>query len=85
MTAPLLHIDTQTELPETADCVVIGAGIVGTSAAYWLARAGLKVVLLERAASVPNSRAATGAGAASRTAMPANCRSRPKAWRSGKR
>ena len=48
MTAPLLHIDTQTELPETADCVVIGAGIVGTSAAYWLARAGLKVVLLEK-------------------------------------
>ncbi|SDF95839.1 NAD(P)/FAD-dependent oxidoreductase [Alloyangia pacifica] len=48
MTAPLLHIDTQTELPETADCVVIGAGIVGTSAAYWLARAGQKVVLLEK-------------------------------------
>ena len=48
MTAPLLHIDTQTELPETADCVVIGAGIVGTSAAYWLARAGMKVVLLEK-------------------------------------
>ena len=48
MTAPLLHIETQSELPETADCVVIGAGIVGTSAAYWLARAGMKVVLLEK-------------------------------------
>lgn len=48
MTAPLLHIETQTELPETADCVVIGAGIVGTCTAYWLARAGQRVVLLEK-------------------------------------
>ncbi|NVK62523.1 MAG: FAD-binding oxidoreductase [Rhodobacteraceae bacterium] len=48
MTAPLLHIETRNDLPETADCVVIGAGIVGTSAAYWLARAGMKVVLLEK-------------------------------------
>ena len=48
MTAPLLHIETQTELPESADCVVIGAGIVGVSTAYWLARAGQKVVLLEK-------------------------------------
>ncbi|MWB78706.1 FAD-dependent oxidoreductase [Pseudooceanicola sp. 216_PA32_1] len=48
MTAPLLHIETQSALPQTADCVVIGAGIVGTSAAYWLARAGLTVLLLEK-------------------------------------
>ncbi|MGR3805188.1 NAD(P)/FAD-dependent oxidoreductase [Marinibacterium profundimaris] len=48
MPSPLLHIDTQTQLPESADCVVIGAGIVGTCAAYWLARAGHKVVLVEK-------------------------------------
>lgn len=48
MPAPLLHIETDTSLPQSADCVVIGAGIAGVSSAYWLARAGLKVVLLEK-------------------------------------
>ncbi len=48
MPAPLLHIDTEQQLPPAADCVVIGAGIVGVSTAYWLARAGQKVVLLEK-------------------------------------
>lgn len=48
MTAPLLHIETADDLPPEADCVVIGAGIVGTCAAYWLARAGQRVVLLEK-------------------------------------
>jgi gamma-glutamylputrescine oxidase len=36
------------ELPATADVVVVGGGIAGTSAAYHLARAGVKTVLLER-------------------------------------
>ncbi len=48
MPAPLLDIETQTDLPEHADCVIIGGGIVGVSAAYWLARAGQSVVLLEK-------------------------------------
>ncbi|WP_199260851.1 NAD(P)/FAD-dependent oxidoreductase [Paracoccus binzhouensis] len=48
MPAPLLHIETASELPARADCVVIGGGIVGVSAAYWLARAGQSVVLLEK-------------------------------------
>lgn len=48
MSAPLLHITTHTTLPQSADCVVVGAGIVGVSTAYWLARAGLRVVLLEK-------------------------------------
>lgn len=34
-------------MPETADVVVIGAGVVGCSAAYYLARQGAKVTLLE--------------------------------------
>jgi glycine/D-amino acid oxidase-like deaminating enzyme len=48
MSPPLLSIATADVLPETADTVVIGAGIVGVSAAYWLARAGQRVVLLEK-------------------------------------
>ncbi|WP_439561920.1 NAD(P)/FAD-dependent oxidoreductase [Roseinatronobacter sp.] len=50
MTAPRLSISTPESPPVAADCVVIGAGIVGVSAAYWLARAGQKVVLLEKGA-----------------------------------
>ena len=50
MSAPLLLIDTPNILPPVADCVVIGGGIVGVSAAYWLARAGQTVVLLEKGA-----------------------------------
>jgi glycine/D-amino acid oxidase-like deaminating enzyme len=48
MPAPLKSIATPDTLPAHADCVVIGAGIVGVSAAYWLARAGQRVVLLEK-------------------------------------
>lgn len=37
-------------LPASADVVIIGAGIVGSSAAYYLARRGKSVVLLEKGA-----------------------------------
>ena len=36
-------------LPNTADAVVIGAGVMGTSAAYHLAAGIKRVVLLEKA------------------------------------
>ncbi|MBS1038767.1 NAD(P)/FAD-dependent oxidoreductase [Gluconobacter cerinus] len=48
MPAPLHLIQTSFSVPAEADVVVVGAGIVGVSAAYWLARAGIKVVLLEK-------------------------------------
>lgn len=48
MPAPLKEINTFDTLPQEADCVVIGGGIVGVCAAYWLARAGQNVVLLEK-------------------------------------
>ena len=48
MSAPLHPIRTDPTLPAEADIVIVGAGIVGVSAAYWLARGGMKVVLLEK-------------------------------------
>ncbi|MBU1344735.1 MAG: FAD-binding oxidoreductase [Proteobacteria bacterium] len=33
---------------KTADAVVIGGGIVGASTAFWLSKAGLKVILVEK-------------------------------------
>ena len=37
-------------MPDSADVVVIGAGVVGCSVAYYLAREGVRVTLLEREA-----------------------------------
>ena len=35
-------------VPEAVDALVIGAGVVGTSTAYFLAKQGLKVALCEK-------------------------------------
>ena len=49
MPVPLLErITPQTQQPQSADVVIIGAGIAGTSAALFLAEAGLKVVVCEK-------------------------------------
>ncbi|MBI3764488.1 MAG: FAD-binding oxidoreductase, partial [Chloroflexi bacterium] len=39
---------TEETFPHTADAVVIGGGIVGTATAFWLSRAGLDTVVIER-------------------------------------
>ncbi|SJM28058.1 putative Sarcosine oxidase [Mesorhizobium delmotii] len=47
--SPLIHhISSDETLPKSADVVVIGGGIVGASAAYFLARRGLSVALIEK-------------------------------------
>jgi glycine/D-amino acid oxidase-like deaminating enzyme len=43
-----MTIETDSKLPTHADCVVVGGGIAGACAAYWLARSGQHVVLLEK-------------------------------------
>ena len=48
MPAPLLHVETPSVLPVEADVVVIGAGIVGICAGFFLAERGLKVAVIEK-------------------------------------
>lgn len=48
MTPLLRSIPSDPELPAKADVVVIGAGIIGASAAFSLAERGLSVALLEK-------------------------------------
>jgi len=43
-----MQIETDAVVPAQADVVVIGGGIVGTCAAYYLAKRGVSVVLLEK-------------------------------------
>ena len=48
MSPSILRIRSDDKLPERADAVVIGGGIVGVSTAYFLAKRGLSVALLEK-------------------------------------
>jgi glycine/D-amino acid oxidase-like deaminating enzyme len=48
MSPPLNRIDGDVRLPEAADVVVIGGGVIGVSAAYHLARRGHSVALVEK-------------------------------------
>lgn len=48
MPLPLTLVETTPGLPQAADAVVIGGGIIGTFAAYYLAKRGMKVALVEK-------------------------------------
>lgn len=48
MPAPLLTIESSPGIPERADAVVIGGGIVGVCTAWFLARRGVRVALVEK-------------------------------------
>jgi glycine/D-amino acid oxidase-like deaminating enzyme len=43
-----IYVPTEESFPKSADAVVIGGGAVGTATAYWLSRAGLDTVVVER-------------------------------------
>jgi sarcosine oxidase subunit beta len=55
-------VPRQSSLPESASVVIVGGGVIGTSAAFHLAEAGVDVVLIERAqlGSGSTSKAAGG-------------------------
>jgi glycine/D-amino acid oxidase-like deaminating enzyme len=48
MSQPLRLLDSSPALPARADVVVIGGGIIGAFTAYYLARRGVSVALLEK-------------------------------------
>src|SRR5579871_5047677 len=48
MSPPVDRIPSDTALPKTADVVVIGGGIIGSAAAYCLAKRGVSVALVEK-------------------------------------
>ena len=79
MSAPLMHIESSPSLPQEADVVVIGGGVVGVFTATILPAAALRSPCSKRAVSPPSSPVATGDGAANRTATRASYRSRPRA------
>jgi len=48
MPAPLFSVDSSPTFPKEADVVVIGGGIIGSFTAYYLAKRGMKVALVEK-------------------------------------
>ena len=48
MPAPLMQIESSPALPPEAEVVVIGGGVVGAFTAYYLARRGIGVALVEK-------------------------------------
>jgi len=42
------HLRLSDDLPSVIDIAIIGGGVMGTAISYWLARAGVRSVILER-------------------------------------
>jgi sarcosine oxidase subunit beta len=57
-----MPIDHRTELPRTADLVIVGGGIVGAATAFHASRAGLRPVILERRPALATLTTAAAAG-----------------------
>ena len=70
-------------LPDAAAVVVIGGGVIGTSAAFHLAEAGVDVVLLERdqLGSGSTSKAAGGVRTQFSDVLNIEIGKRSKSWR----
>lgn len=43
-----LHLQCSPDLPPKVEVAIIGGGIIGTAICYWLARAGIPALMLER-------------------------------------
>lgn len=62
-------------IPRTANVVIVGGGIVGTATAYYLAKAGVKdVIVLEKNTVCSGSTARCGAGIRAQFGLDLNCR-----------
>lgn len=48
MTPPVRAVPSDAQLPARVDVAIVGGGIAGASTAWELARAGLRVALLEK-------------------------------------
>ncbi|MCA1588067.1 MAG: FAD-binding oxidoreductase [Chloroflexi bacterium] len=61
MSAPRVHFAERP--PATADVVVVGGGVIGCATAFFAARAGLRVVVLERRAALATLTTPASSGA----------------------
>ena len=78
-------INADAALPARADIVIIGGGIIGVSAAFFLSRLGIDVALCEKGYVAASNRAATGAGCAPWGAISPRSRFASRASGSGPR
>jgi len=48
MSPPVDPVQSDAKLPKAADVVIIGGGIIGSATAYYLAKRGLSVAVVEK-------------------------------------